>query len=244
MTDARPFGPGSLDALRDLGPFFVVRTHGEGPPPAPWSPVTDLLADLAPRVEQVRAYLASGVGPDPSGVELRVAASVMHLGLVARLVSPWVGLAARDGILLPVGVDDLWWIPSLGGGFELSVASRALDRARPGPLDAWAVELVRDLLAPLVDAVQGSPSVLWGNTASAVNGAVIAGSATHPELSARLRTVADALLAGLPGPGGAGVHTGRVGTSGFRRRSCCLIYRVGGDARPRAVCGDCILPMS
>ena len=214
---------------------------GEGDPPAPWRPVAELLADPAPRVEQVRAYLASGVGVTPSAVEPRVAASVMHLGLVARLVSPWVGLAARDGALPPVSAHDLRWIPALGGGFDLSVASGALDRERPASLAAWAGGLVEDLLQPLLDAVHGSPAVLWGNTASAVNGAVLAGSAAHPELAARLRTVADALLAALPAPG---VHSGRVGTRDFRRRSCCLIYRVGGAARPRALCGDCVLNAS
>ena len=80
--------------------------------------------------------------------------------------------------------------------------------------------------------------MVWGNTASAVNGAVLAASAASPELAPRLRTVADSLLRALPV---TAVHTGRVGSSDFRRRSCCLIYRVSATERPRAVCGDCIL---
>lgn len=240
MTDTAPSGPGSPSTLSDLGPFFAVDLH-DGQPQAPWRPVADLLADTAPRLEQVRAYLASGVGLDPSRVEPRVAASVMHLGLVARLVSPWVGLAAREDVLAPVGIDDLWWIPSLGGGFKLSVASAALTRERPVDLPGWAGGLVDDLLRPLTDAVPGSAAVLWGNTASAVNGAVVAASATRPALAPRLRTVADALLTAMPA---ADVHTGRVGTSAFRRRSCCLIYRVGGRASARSVCGDCVLAAS
>ncbi|MBO1753872.1 (2Fe-2S)-binding protein [Allobranchiibius sp. CTAmp26] len=242
MTDARPIGPGTLRTLGELGPFFAVTVlDQEGEPPAPWRPVAELLADPAARVEQVRAYLAAGVGVAPSAVEPRVAASVMHLGLVARLVSPWVGLAARDGVHLPVEVDDLWWIPSLGGGFELAVAPQAFARERPVSLTVWADALVHDLLRPLVDAVHGSPTVLWGNTASAVNGAAVAGSAAHPESASRLRIVADGLLAALPVPD---VHTGQAGTPDFRRRSCCLIYRVGGAARPRALCGDCVLTAS
>lgn len=230
-----------LIALRELGPFFSVQVHAADQPSGPWRPIADTLDDpdaVSSRVEDIRGYLAAGSGRDPGDVEPRVAASVMHLGLVARLLSPWLGLAGLDGGLVAVRPVDLWWVPATGSGFPLSVAAGALSRRHHSEADSWAEAVVEDLLAPLVAAVPGSPVVLWGNTASAINGAVAAVGSTRPELVPATRNSANVLLRALPVDR---VHTGEVGTNSFRRRSCCLLYRVAGDA-PRPVCGDCILP--
>jgi hypothetical protein len=57
------------------------------------SELVDAPRILRDRVAAVRARLAATGGQAPEAVELRVAASVTHLGLLARLVSP--ALAGR-----------------------------------------------------------------------------------------------------------------------------------------------------
>jgi ferric iron reductase protein FhuF len=86
-----------------------------------------------------------------------------------------------------------------------------------------------------VQAMAVSPRVLWGNVASAVNGAATMIAAARPDLAAPAAGAAAALL-GLPVL--AGTYQGRPLTS-FRRRNCCLIYRLSPE-RP-AYCGDCVL---
>ena len=59
---------------------------------------------LAGRVAQVRAALAQGGQSSVDDVPLRVAASVMHLGLMARLLSPVLAEATLTGRAIPVVV--------------------------------------------------------------------------------------------------------------------------------------------
>jgi ferric iron reductase protein FhuF len=80
-----------------------------------------------------------------------------------------------------------------------------------------------------------SRQVLWGNVASAVNGAATMIAAARPELTG---AAAEAATSMLDYPALARTYQGRPLT-GFRRRNCCLIYRLS-PAAP-AYCGDCVL---
>jgi len=86
-----------------------------------------------------------------------------------------------------------------------------------------------------VEAMAVSPRVLWGNVASAVNGAATMIVAARPDLAG---PAAEAAAAMLSYPALARTYQGRPLT-GFRRRNCCLIYRLS-PAAP-AYCGDCVL---
>ncbi|MFC1418473.1 (2Fe-2S)-binding protein [Streptacidiphilus cavernicola] len=241
-----------VERVAALGPFFGFGTHPDGARPAlPWRPMAELAEDpavLRERAEAVRGYLAAGAGRRPEALELRVGASVAQLGLAARLLSPAVGFAALHGGALVAGLDELWWQPVLGGGFPLSLPERAvadaLRGADQGPAlvgAALGAGLLEGPVRAVLEAAAGlsvSRRVLWGNVASAVNGAAAALAATAPgPVAARGRALAGVLLrqpalrdAALSGPGG------------FRRRSCCLIYRAAGDpAGPASLCGDCVL---
>lgn len=225
-----------LEQLTGMGPFFALSSHRAECAP-PWQPLQTLLhADsIERRSAQLAQTLASGAGVDVARVESRIADSVLQLGLVARLVSPWLGLAAL-GVRVPAGMADLRWIPSASSSFELSVDGATLESDHvPAPAE-WAGILTQGLLTAVVDAVDGSPQVLWGNVVSAVNGAVSASRSTRPDLTPAIRVAALELLATLP----VAVYTGQVGTSAFQRRSCCLLYRVGAGS-PGAMCGDCVL---
>jgi hypothetical protein len=225
----------ALAEVAGWGPFFAVGTHPAGAVPRPpWRPMRELVADpgvLAGRVAAVRAHLAAGTGQDPDRVPPRVAASVTQLGLVARLLSPALACAVRGGPGFGPDWTGLWWQPEPGSLFPLSVPADPAgtpERVIDGP--------VRDLVR-LTGGFGVSPRVLWGNVASAVNGAVTAIGGARPELRPRAVAVASALLDRPPlRHTGDGLAEGR-----FRRRSCCLIYRAAPGAGRAAVCGDCVL---
>jgi hypothetical protein len=224
--------------LPGLGPFFALDVHPAGADPVPpWLAFAELTEPgggrLRARAEAVRRALAGRGGCPVDAVPLRVAVSVMHLGLAARLIAPAVAAAALGG-LPSLGLDPagLWWQDELGGPVPLSVpAARGSGGQPPRVID--------DLVAPLTGAagrlVPVSPRVLWGNVASAVSGAAAQIAAQRPDLAGPAWAAARD-IAGHPRLGQERVPPG----PGFRRASCCLIYQLTpGPAR--AVCGDCVL---
>ena len=111
----------------------------------------------------------------------------------------------------------------------------------------WPSELTTGPVGDLVElsaSLSVSRTVLWGNVASAVNGAVVMVGRSRPDLAGPAATLGRQLLETAPLLGtSTGTSTGAIGGAmggDFRRLSCCLIYRVGGPG-PRAVCGDCVL---
>ncbi|MEW2546339.1 (2Fe-2S)-binding protein [Streptomyces sp. NPDC047002] len=245
MKDTDP-GAAALDALAAAGPFFAVAAHGScGPPPgSPWRPLSEAVGDpavLRRRVDGVRAYLAGAAGRPAGGVELRVAASAAHLGLVARVLSPFFALAALGGAPRVPALSELYWVPEPGGAFPLSLPRTCL--AGPdGSVPESAGPVLDGLVAPLTEAVAGLSvprTTLRGNAASAVNGARAALTAALPHTADPAARTARAFL-GHPALRGTFDDCG--GAAPFRRRSCCLIYRaLPGTGRAAAVCGDCVL---
>ncbi len=241
-------GEVSLAALRDLGPYFAIETHQPGDPIAPpWRPLAELLgspAALRERAHQVRAALARAGGLAPEQVELRAAASVGQLGLAARLIAPAFGVAVLGGRVLGSDMSQARWVPGDGSMFPLSLPVAALPQAESPDLAALSLDMKGQWLdGPVRDLVDGfaglsvSRQILWGNVASAINGAATMLIRSQPGLRGQATALAEALLAT---PDLAGRHSGAPGGPGFRRRSCCLIYRAapGGGA---AYCGDCVL---
>jgi hypothetical protein len=230
--------------LAQLGPYFAVNSHAPGQPlPASWRPLSTLLdspGDLHERIKEVRSALAAG--RPPGAVEFRVAASVTHLGVAARLISPALGTAVLFGRVLRMDPAEVRWQPVLGGPLPLSLPAPALTwrGAQPG-----GGQLARELrqsvlggpvrtLTRVTAAMSVSPMVLQGNIASAVNAAASLIATARPGLAAQATALRSALL---DAPELAGTWTSTA--PGFRRRSCCLIYRAAPAAA--AVCGDCIL---
>ena len=229
--------------LAALGPYFAVEVHRPGSPlRPPWQPLGDLTGSpdaLAGRIGEVRERLAAAAGCPAAAVEFRVAASIAQLGLCARLLSPALGAAAA-GRALPVDLGQARWVPALGGPFRLSLAEDAV-AAEAVAAEAGAAGTAALLAGPItqivraVEAMAVSPRVLWGNVASAVNGAATMIAAARPDLAGPATEAAAAMLRYPPL---AGTYQGHP-LRGFRRRNCCLIYRLSPE-RP-AYCGDCVL---
>ncbi len=230
-------GAGVPGAVAALGPFFAFAVHdADAPPAGAWRPVTGpggRLPLLDERLAAVAERLAHGAG---GPVPVRVAASVAHLGLAARLVSPLLALTALHGTPPRLALADLRRQPGPDGLFPLSLPDRVL--APPAPAAAPGAVLdgpLRELLEHTV-LRPVSRRILWGNTASAINGASAAAAHSRSPLAPGVRRAAAVLLAH---PLLAGSHT--AGPR-FRRTTCCLIYRAAGPAPlPPALCGDCVL---
>ncbi|BCJ82974.1 (2Fe-2S)-binding protein [Mycolicibacterium sp. 141076] len=207
------------DDLAGFGPFFAIVRQQDSPMP-PWRPMAELVDDpdaLTARVHKVRSALMGNGEP-----EIRVAASVAHLGLVARLIAPMIGTAAL-GEPVSWSLADLAWQDQLGGPYPLAVSARPAGGAP-------AVEVLTNAFGRF----GVSPKVLWGNVGSAANSAAQQIGRTRPDLAEQARQAADAVLADPRVDGGV-LRSGPA----FRRNSCCLIYQLAGDRA--ACCGDCVL---
>ena len=236
-----PSADAVIREIAALGPFFAVRVHPAGTePPRPWQPLTRPL--LEARVTGVRNRLAAQGSQRADAVETRVAASVAHLALASRLMSPALAAAVLHGSLLAPTLAELRGQSVPEGPLPLSVPDDALTAcpdALPAQLaDALSRRLLDGAVCELADAMAAfavSRHILWGNTASALNGAATMVTAFRPDLAARTRTLVALLLDRPPLRG-----TGTVADGAFRRRSCCLVYRAAPDGRG-ALCGDCAL---
>ncbi|PSM40477.1 ferric iron reductase [Streptomyces dioscori] len=234
-----------LKRLAALEGFFALRTGRSRPrtgrPPLPTlaevyaTPgVTegrrgDEAADpLGFRVRKVVRLLAAP--------EVRVGVSVAQQGLAARLWSVALGAAVLYGRVPDLDPRLLHWDADGSAPDDLW-----LSRVRALPGDAATIRRLvhHGHLEPLAAALRArhpvAEGLLWGNAASALasTARLLDGwAAAHgrTDVRDRVRALAAELL-GHPDLR----DTGTLDGIAFRRRSCCLYYRVPGGG----VCGDC-----
>lgn len=202
--------------LGRLGEFFAVQTEPSGDG---WRPLAALLDGPFLHTRVVATHLALQAR-STRPVEERVAASIASLGLFARLLSPTIGARLLD-VDAPA---DLHWRERPTGTLPLAAGSWAAP-----DLDGVLTAVVAPLAERLRAEHSVSPKVLAGNAASAVFGALRMATLARPGLD-----VLDLGAEALAHPFLAG--TGEPDLP-FRRRSCCLYYRLPGAG----TCGDCIL---
>lgn len=245
-----------LAALGPLGGFFVLRTGG-----APHAPLPTLAAaytaytdsaytthahtTYAPYADENQfsdafrnpiTFRVKKVAHSLRAPEMRVAASVAQQGLAARLWSVTLACAVLYGGIPDLDPGLVHWDPDAGAPDDLW-----LSEIRPLPADSATVAdvVLEGHLEPLAAALRArhriAPGLLRGNAASALAGAARqldqwARAHGHPRAAAHTRSLTVELLA-HPLLSGTGTLTG----TSFRRRSCCLYYRVPGGG----LCGDC-----
>jgi hypothetical protein len=273
---------GRAAALAALGPFFAVHLHAAGPAPpgpappgpappgpalpGPWRPLTALAspAGLAGMVAQTRAGLAGG--RPAAAVETRVAASVTHLGLAARLISPALGMAVLFGMVPRMDPAEVQWQPAAGGPVPLSLPAaalapdapaRAIEPAGAAPEPATTAEAASIQEAARIPDLAAELAVLLAGPVGLVTDAIAAMSVSRTVLRGNVASALHgaATVIGAARPGLAGRATGlctallgspplagagTVTADGFRRGNCCLIYRAAEPAG-RAFCADCVL---
>lgn len=208
-----------LAQTASYGGFFALTVGGDA---AGWHPVARSYADGC-------ADLIDATARRYHTTDLRIGASLVHLGHATRLWSPVLACAIGHGVL--PDLDDL----------QRSDDDARLRLPRPAgtPVDspdALYRVVVGEHLQPLAAGlrVNLAPALLAGNIASALVGAARALVAARPDLhDATVETTRSLLDTGVLV--GSGVLTGPQ--LGFRRRSCCLFYRLPEGS----LCGDCVL---
>ncbi|MFF2697135.1 (2Fe-2S)-binding protein [Streptomyces cyaneofuscatus] len=220
-----------LERTASVGGFFALRTAPV--PGGSHRPLAELYAGgtapLTARVDKVAARLVTP--------ERRVAASIAHLGLAARLWSIALGPAALFGRIPALVPDTLHWDPQRTSPEDLWLAD---PEELPGTADRIREQVQYGHLVPLAEAVRRdgniSAQLLWGNAGSALAGAVRelvtwARAQDRPDVAQRARALA-AELFDHPDLRSTGSPHGPA----FRRRSCCLYWRCPGGG----LCGDCV----
>ncbi|PSK91289.1 ferric iron reductase FhuF-like transporter [Murinocardiopsis flavida] len=230
-----------LGELRRAGGFNALDAAAAAPAGAGWTSFAAFYG--SPALVDGRMDLVDAAHRP---AERRVSASVLHLGVASRVVSP-VLAAACLGVLLELPADRLFWDLAPGSMLPLRAVAprgRCVDGAAAADVAAaLRPALVEEHLRPLGAAVRGRVRVaerlLWGNAAAAVGGAVLMLSRLRPDLADRAAAIGAALIAEGPmrGLGEVLRPDPRSPERRFARRTCCLLYRA-----PRGdVCGDCSL---
>jgi hypothetical protein len=210
-----------LAEISSYGGFFALTVGGDA---AGWHPVGQSYADgCADLIDTtVKRYRTT---------ELRIGASLVHLGHAARLWSPVLACALAHGVM-----PDLTNLQRADDGAELRLPEPIGEPINSTAPDLLYQVVVRNHLEPLEAGlrVKLAPALLSGNIASALVGASQALLRVRPDLRQQIVGITNSLL-----------DTGRLVGSGiiasgdltFRRRSCCLFYRIPGGSK----CGDCVL---
>ncbi|WP_262705698.1 MULTISPECIES: (2Fe-2S)-binding protein [Streptomyces] len=227
-----------------VGPFFALRTGGGDPSAEGYARIGEAYRltgtgaagpVLRARVEAVAASLRTD--------ELRVAASLVFQGLAARVWSLALGPAALSGAVPHLRPDRLWWNPGRVAPDDLWWPGAPSVMGEPGGLAGQLGTAGFVHLMPLHRAVERayrvSGRLLWGNAASALTGSlrVLHDWCRARELAEAADRAVELARAQLDHPPLRDVGALSTAPLGYRRRTCCLYYRVPGGG----LCGDCVL---
>ncbi|MBL1098719.1 (2Fe-2S)-binding protein [Streptomyces sp. 205] len=226
-----------------VGPFFALRTGGAGPRAEGYVPLGAVYRTVDGRAAPPLLARIDAVATTLRTDERRVAASLVFQGLAARLWSLALAPAALHGRVPELRPDRLWWNPARMAPDDLWHPDPLRVHGEPAGLAGQLAQTAYVHLRPLHHAVRAacpvSGRLLWGNAASALAGSL---RVLHDWCRAQGRGDAADRATAL-------VHTlfqtpplsdtGTLTTAplSFRRRTCCLYYRVPGGG----LCGDCVL---
>lgn len=208
-----------LAETASYGGFFALTVGGDA---TGWHPVARSYAGGC-------ADLIDATARRYHTTDLRIGASLVHLAHATRLWSPVLACAIGHGV-----IPDLDDLQRADGDARLRLP-RPVGKPADSP-DALYRVVVGEHLQPLAAGlrVNLAPALLAGNIASALVGAARALVAARPDLHPAIVDMTGSLLeTGVLA--GSGVITGPQPS--FRRRSCCLFYRLPGGS----LCGDCVL---
>lgn len=225
MTAHRYPVDAELAEVARYGGFFAIAI---GDPVDGWQPISDCYRD---GFSDLISATAKGDGTS----DLRVAASLVQFSVASRLWSPAIACAVSHDV-----VPDFTEVYRAENSAALLLATPAGVRVDSESDAAAALyeAVVERHLEPLAAGlrVKVAPGLLYGNASSAMVAATRALYMLAPSLRDKATRVAQALLD----------HSKLAGTGtvkynlAFRRRSCCLYYRVADGAK----CGDCGLAIT
>lgn len=213
-----------LDEIASYGGFFAITVGGD---PTDWIPVRRCY-------EQGCTDLVAKTTAGYRTTDLRIGASLVQFSHASRLWSPLLACALQHGVL-----PDLTDLQRRATGTELRLPVPVGEPVEHGQSTARQLYrlVITEHLEPLAAGlrVKMAPGLLYGNAAAALVAAALELARTRPELRDDVCGVTESLLST-----GQLADTGELTGLTFRRRSCCLYYRVPGGSN----CGDCALPRS
>ncbi|MEE6139482.1 (2Fe-2S)-binding protein [Mycobacterium sp. 050128] len=214
---------GELAEISSYKGFFALTVGGGAPG---WHPVRQDYGDGF-------AGLIDTTAKRYHTTDLRIGASLVHLGHATRLWSPVLACALAHGV-----VPDLQHLQRADDGAQLRLPEPIGEPVEDIAAESYRL-VVQQHMQPFAAGLRVTlaPALLAGNIASALVGASRALLAARPDLRARIVEITASLLdTGVLS--GSGAITGSH--LGFTRDSCCLFYRLPG----RSVCGDCVFPQA
>lgn len=206
-----------LREIASYGGFFAMTVGGD---PTGWVPVQRCY-------EQGCADLVAATTARNRTTDQRIGASLVQFSHASRLWSPSLACALRYGVL-----PDLTGLQRRATSTELRLPV-PVGAPVDGPLPQELYRrVITEHLEPLAAGlrVKMAPRLLYGNAAAALVAAAHELARVRPELTDAVRGLTESLLVT-----GELVGTGYLTGLTFRRRSCCLYYRVPGGSK----CGDC-----
>lgn len=213
-----------LAEVASYGGFFALTVGGD---PTGWHPVAASYADgFADLVDATAARYRT--------TELRVGASLVHLGHAARLWSPVLACVLAHGVL-----PDLTGLQRADDDARLRLPEPIGEPVAPSPELLYRVlyrVVVREHMERFAAGLRAdlATGLLYGNIASALVGTSRMLLVARPDLREPITRLTGELL-DADRLSGTGTVTGT--DLGFRRNSCCLFYRIPGGGK----CGDCPL---
>jgi ferric iron reductase protein FhuF len=237
----------SLLAASELGPFFTIARAAARDASQRWRPLAQLgTADG----REVLAAQLTVTGALLGTEERRTIASILQLGAAAALCSPLLAVAALEGYVPALTPENVDFCYPTRGPMQLMLNDTVPASTKADLLPELADQLIsvalNGLLAPFTEAltaVERLPEqTLAGNAFSSL---AAAARLIEPWAAGRrARALVDLMARRSPLLAGAGdLHWQQPGDDPhsrreyFRRRNCCLFYRIPGAG----TCGDCIL---
>jgi hypothetical protein len=229
----------ALASAAQLGPFFTIEPHATRDLEQTWWPLADLPeAVLEKQLQVTSAFLGSS--------ERRTVSSILHLGAAAALCSPLLAVAALHGFVPAVDAAQVDVGYPARGPLRVSLNTPATPVESQALLPELAVGLIVNaldgLLAPFTTALTAiEPIPEQTRAGNAFSALAAAARLIEPAAAGRrARAIVD-LAAGrsalLTGAGDLHWQQSGGGHDYFRRRNCCLFYRIPGAG----TCGDCVL---
>jgi FhuF 2Fe-2S C-terminal domain len=211
---------GELAEISSYKGFFALTVGGAG---KGWHPVRQDYADGF-------AGLIDTTAERYHTTDLRIGASLVHLGHATRLWSPVLACAVAHGV-----VPDLDDLERADDGAQLRMPEPTGRAVQKVSAELLYRAVVQHHMQPFAAGlrVKLAPALLAGNIASALVGASRALLVARPDLRRPIVEITDSLL-----DTGVLSESGVITDShlGFKRGSCCLFYRIP----EQAVCGDCV----
>ena len=210
-----------LSEISTYGDFFAL-TVGGGP--AGWHPVGQSYATGY-------ADLINATADRYHTTDLRVGASLVHLGHAARLWSPVLACVLAHGVL-----PDLTDLQRADDSAHLRLPEPTGELIEAASPESLYRTVVSDHMEPFAAGLRPklAPGLLYGNIASALVGTSRQLLLARPDLRGPIKRITTALLSTGKLAGTGTLTSSRLN---FKRNSCCLYYRIPGGG----TCGDCAL---